>query len=234
MKAFDVTTPAVKDVATWIWWTINSNDLPQADTMTVRVFGERNVQGLERYLNDRFPSTSWYVYRYEAVQPAIEFRSSSEKVHYEKCNQRHPADTIELYPLSQLSETTRKLWRDWFKVFEQTPYLMMLPNQETSSLLLRWVELAKNQFPTLIKDDWIDALVSASELVMSSSFQCQTTAAQAAMVGAVFFGRLTTQPDRLMMERIQEANRLFSSITSVNDEIIHQIHQWVIHDYIQH
>jgi len=166
------------------------------------------------------------------MKPSI--RSSSEKVHYEKCNQRHPADTIELYPLSQLSETTRKLWRDWFKVFEQTPYLMMLPNQETSSLLLRWVELAKDQFPTLIKDDWIDALVSASELVMSSSFQCHTTAAQAAMVGAVFFGRLTTQPDRLMMERIQEANRLFSSITSVNDEIIHQIHQWVIHDYIQH
>jgi len=71
MKAFDVTTPAVKDVATWIWWTINSNDLPQADTMTVRVFGERNVQGLERYLNDRFPSTSWYVYRYEAVHSLI-------------------------------------------------------------------------------------------------------------------------------------------------------------------
>ena len=233
MNAFDVTSPVQPLIATWIWRTLLTKELPQADHITVRVFGEVNVHGLESYLNERFSTSIWLVYTYEADQPAIEFRSPQEKYRYEKCNIAKATDTIELYHPDQLPEATRKVWRDWFKVFEQTPYLMMLPNQETASLLLLWVSLAKEQFLSLIKDDWIDAFVSSAEFAMTAEFECQTEATQAAMVGTIFLGRLINQPERVLLDKMAEARNFFSSITTINKEVLRQIHQWVIYDYIQ-
>ena len=233
MNAFDVTNPVQPLIATWIWRTLLTKDLPQADEITVRVFGEVNVQGLETYLNERFSMSKWFVYIYESDEAAIEFRSTQEKFRYEKCSITKATDTIELYHPDQLTEATRKVWRDWFKVFEQTPYMMMLPNQETASLLLEWVSLAKEQLPSLIKDDWIDAFVSAAEFAMTSEFECQTEATQASMVGTIFLGRLLNQPERILLEKMAESRTFFSKITSINNEVLEQIHQWVIYDYIQ-
>ena len=233
MNAFDVTSPVQPLIATWIWRTLLTKELPQADDITVRVFGEVNVQGLETYLNERFSMSKWFVYIYEGDQPAIEFRSPQEKYRYEKCNIAKATDTIELYHSDQLLDATRKVWRDWFKMFEQTPYLMMLPNQETASLLLSWVSFAGEQFPSLIKDDWIDAFVTAAELAVTKEYECLTEASQAAMVGCIFLGRLTNQPERVLLERMNEARSLFLSITSINNDVLQQIHQWVTNDYIQ-
>ena len=83
MNAFDVTSPVQPLIATWIWRTLLTKELPQADDITVSVFGEVNVQGLETFLNERFSMSKLFVYIYEDDQPAIEFRSSQEKYRYE-------------------------------------------------------------------------------------------------------------------------------------------------------
>lgn len=232
MNPFDVTTPVLTGVATWIWRILLTEYLPRDEQITVRVFGETNAEGLESYLRERFSHASWYVYLYDANEPAIEFRTLSEKFRYEKCNKRNLADTIELYHPDQLSENARKLWRDWFKVYESSPYPMMLPNQETASLLPQWVDLARHHFESLIKDDWMDAFISSSELASSLTYHCQSEAAQAAMLGVLFLGRLTNQPERTLQEKITQARLLFSNIVSLNADIETQINKWVTNDYI--
>jgi len=232
MNAFDVTAPAVPGLATWVWRILQQEMIPTESAVTVRLFNTSKAEVVQRVLEQRFPSTIWYVYVYEAEKPAVEFVLSQETIRFEKCNITPSDDTISLYSLDQLDESSRKQWRDWFKAYEISPYLMMLPNAETSSLLPIWVSMAQHHYPQLIKDDWIDAFVSMAEMACTPAYQAQTELVQAAISGVVLFGRLSAQPETALLRRIHEAIQLLSALNSVTDENTLFIEQWVTNDYI--
>jgi hypothetical protein len=232
MNAFDVTAPVISGLETWVWRVLQQATMPTESVVTVRLFSSSTAEVVERILQERFPMSSWFVYAYDADEPAIEFVLAQETIRFEKCNIAVSDDTISLYSVDQLDESSRKQWRDWFKAYEISPYYMMLPNAETSTLLPIWVAKAQQQFPQLIKDDWIDAFVSMAEMACTSVYQAQPELVQAAIGGVLLFGRLAGQPESELLRRIHEAIQSFSTLTSVTEESIRFIEQWVTHDYI--
>ena len=232
MMAFEFTTPK-QPVATWLWRIFRENSFSQEQPVIIRFFGASGAATLEQYLQEHYPQCTWYVYGYEASEAAVEIILHDQVKSFKKCNLATLSDTITLYHPDELEESSRTTWREWLKTYDHHPYAMMLPNQETSSLMGLWVAQAKQVYPSLIKDDWIDAFVSVSTMATTSFYQCQPELTQAAMAGVLFFGRLTNQPESFIIQGITKAVQDFSLLTSITDETLQVVEQWITNDYIQ-